>query len=249
MLDVAIRAAKEAGKILINYYGKVKTEYKNEYFDARSIVTQADLESEKKIVEILKESFPKHNIFSEELIRENNGSEYTWYIDPLDGTSNFTRNIPLFGISIGLIKNNQSVLGVLYFPALNLLLNAEKNKGAFANNRKIKVSDRELKKSLYYSGGYFKGKFGLEKSISDKVGVVKVIDASSYEFAQIAMGDAEIYYLTNVPHDVVAGVCIVREAGGKVSDGAGKSWSTNSKEILVTNGKVHKEVLGLLKHG
>ena len=128
-------------------------------------------------------------------------------------------------------------------------MNAEKNKGAFANNKKIKVSDRELKKSLYYSGGYFKGKFGLEKSISDKVGVVKVIDASSYEFAQIAMGDAEIYYLTNVPHDVVAGVCIVREAGGKVSDGAGKSWSTNSKEILVTNGKVHKEVLGLLKHG
>ena len=234
----------------MRHYGKIKTEYKGkgEYVDASSVVTQAYLESEKKIVEILKDNFPKHNIFAEELIRENNGSEYTWYIDPLDGTSNFTRNIPLFGISIGLIKNNQSVLGVLYFPALKLLVHAEENKGAFANDKRIKVSDRELKKSLYYSGGYYKGKFYLEKNIGDKVGLVKVIDSSSYEFAQIAMGDAEIYYLTNVPHDVAAGICIVKEAGGQVSDESGKSWKINSKDILVTNGKVHDEVLGLLNN-
>lgn len=246
MLDIAIKAAKEAGKILMNYYGKIQIEYKGEHFDAASILTQADIESEKKIVEILKEKFPDHNIFSEEIIQENNGSEYTWYIDPLDGTSNFTRNIPLFGISIGLIKENQSILGVLYFPALNLLLKAEKNKGAFANDKKIMVSNRELKKSLYYSGGYYKGRLQLEKSVGDKVGLVKVIDASSYEFAQIAMGDAELYILANVPHDVAAGVVIVKEAGGEVTDYDGSEWNIQSKGIIASNKIVHNEIIKLL---
>jgi len=205
MLNVAIKAAKKAGKILLKHYGKIKIEYKGKYFDAASVLTQADIESEKKIVEILKKNFPDHNFFSEENIQENSGSEYTWYIDPLDGTSNFTRDIPLFGISIGLIKNNQSILGVLYFPALDLLVYAEKDKGAFANGKRIKVSNRKLKESLYYSGGYYEGKLQLEKSVGDQVGLVKIIDASSYEFAQIAMGNAELYILFSVPHDVVAG--------------------------------------------
>jgi len=199
MLDIAIKAAKEAGKILMTHYGKIHIEHKGKYFDAASILTQADIESEKKIFEILKTNFPEHNIFSEEKIRENNNSEYTWYVDPLDGTSNFTRNIPLFGISIGLIRNNKSILGVLYFPALNLLLKAEENKGAFANDKKITVSNRELKKSLYYSGGYYKGRLPIEENIGNKIGLIKIIDASSYEFAQIAMGDAELYILASVP--------------------------------------------------
>src|SRR3989339_869300 len=89
MLEIAIKAAKEGGKILMKYYGNIQAEYKEGRFEAASVVTKADIESEKKIVEILKTKFPEHNIFSEEKIRENNGSEYTWYIDPLDGTSNF----------------------------------------------------------------------------------------------------------------------------------------------------------------
>lgn len=246
MIDIAINAAKEAGKILMKHYGKIQMEFKGEHFDAASILTQADIESEKKIVEILRKNFPNHNIFSEEEIQENNDSKYTWYIDPLDGTSNFSRNIPLFGISIGLTKDNQSILGVLYFPALNLLLRAEKNKGAFANDEKINVSSRELKKSLYYSGGYYKGKLQMEKNISDKVGLVKVIDASSYEFAQIAMGDAELYILANVPHDVAAGVIIVKEAGGKITDYDGSEWDIQSKGIVASNKIIHEEVIKLL---
>lgn len=245
-MDIAINAAKEAGKILMKHYGKIQIEFKGEHFDAASILTQADIESEKKIVEILRKNFPNHNIFSEEEIQENNDSKYTWYIDPLDGTSNFSRNIPLFGISIGLTKDNQSILGVLYFPALNLLLRAEKNKGAFANDEKINVSSRELKKSLYYSGGYYKGKLQMEKNISDKVGLVKVIDASSYEFAQIAMGDAELYILANVPHDVAAGVIIVKEAGGKITDYDGLEWDIQSKGIVASNKIIHEEVIKLL---
>ncbi|MBT3408753.1 inositol monophosphatase [Candidatus Woesearchaeota archaeon] len=246
MLDITIEAAKEAGKILMKHYGKIQIEFKGEYFDAASILTQADIDSEKKIVEILRKNFPSHNIFSEEEIQENKGSEYTWYIDPLDGTSNFSRNIPLFGISIGLVKGNQSILGVLYFPALNLLVKAEKGKGAFANGEKISVSNRQLKESLYYSGGYHKGKFQLEKSIGDKVGIVKIIDASSYEFAQIAMGDAELYILDNVLHDVAAGVIIVKEAGGRVTDSDGSEWTVESKDIVASNKVIHDDIIKLL---
>jgi len=247
MLDTTVKAAKEAGKILMKYYGNVQVNYKEGGFSAANIVTKADLESEQKIVEILKEKFPNHNIFSEELIQENNGSEYTWYIDPLDGTSNFTRNIPLFGISIGLIKNNQPILGVLYFPALNLLVKAEENKWAFANDKKIMVSDRELKKSLYYAGGYYQGKLYLNKNISDHIGLLKIIDASSYEFAQIAMGDAELYILDSYPHDVAAWVIIVREAGGMVTDYTGLEWNLKSEGIVASNKIIHNEVINLIQ--
>lgn len=246
MLDIAIEAAQEAGKILMRHYGKAITEYKNKYFDSGSIITQADIGSEKKIIKILKKNFPKHNIFSEEKIQENNGSAYTWHVDPLDGTSNFARNIPLFGVSIGLVKNRRSILGVLYFPALDLLVRAEKGKGAFANNRKIKISARNLRESLYYSGGYHKGRLQFEEVVAKKVGMVKIIEASSYEFAQIAMGDAELYILTNVPYDVAAGVIIVEEAGGKVTDYDGSKWSINSKGIVASNGLIHNEVIKYL---
>ena len=251
MLKTAIKAAKESGKILMSYYGKVKVSYSGKYFDAAHIFTKADYESGKKIIRILKKEFPNHNIHCEietkgKPVQIVNNSKYSWYIDPLDGTNNFTRGIPLFGISIGLIKDNQSILGVLYFPALDLLVYAEKGKGAFANGKRIKVSNRELKKSLYMTHGYFKGKPQLIKRIADKVGLIKIIDASSFELAQIAIGNAELYILESVMHDVAAGVIIVKEAGGKVTDYNGTEWRPASKGIVVSNRKIHNEVLKLL---
>ena len=246
-LQIAIKAAKMGGKILVKYQGKVKTSYKDNFFDAASFLTKADIKSEEKIVRILKKNFPKYNIYSEEKIKEHQGSDYTWYIDPLDGTSNFSRNIPLFGISIGLIKNGQPILGVLYFPKLKLLLHAEKGSGAYANGNKIKVSKRDLKKSLYYSGGYYKRGLQLKKTVAEKVGLIKIIDSTSYELAQIAMGDAELYILESVLHDVSAGVIIIREAGGKVTDYKGEEWNVNSKGIVASNKIINKEVIKILK--
>lgn len=246
-LDIAIKSAKEGGEILKKYFGNVDIQYKGENFDAASILTQADIKSEKKIVSILKKEFPEHNIYAEEETNDQKNSEYTWYIDPLDGTSNFSRNIPLFGVSIGLVKKDKPILGVLYFPKLNLLIHAEKGKGVFANNKKVQVSKREINKSLYYSGGYYKGQFQMREEISEKIGLTKIIDASSYELAQIAMGDAELYILANVLHDVVAGVIIIQEAGGKVTDYKGKDYTINSEGIVASNKKIHEEVIKLIK--
>lgn len=247
-LETAIKAAQEAGKILISHFGNAQAEFKNGSYDIGSVITKADLESEKKIVEIIKTAFPDHGLHLEEGASENETAEYVWYIDPLDGTSNFTRNIPLFGISIGLLQNGEPVLGVLFFPALNLLLHAAKGQGAFANDKRISVSKRPLEQSLYYSGGKFNGKMLLNESLIDHVAMIKIIDSSAYEFAQIAMGDAEIYYLINIPHDVVAGICLVNEAGGKVTDEHGNPWKLDSKMILATNTLIHDQVLGILKN-
>lgn len=248
-LKTAINAAKEAGKVLMSYYGKnnLKLKYKDTNFNVASMVTNADIESEKAIVGIIEKEFPKHNIYSEEDTDKKKGSEYTWYVDPLDGTSNFSRNIPLFGISIGLTKKDQPILGVLYFPALKLLVHAETGKGAYANGKLIHVSNRSLSNSLYYSGGIFLKTPQIIVPLAKKVSLTKIIDASSYELAQIAMGDAEIYALTSVPHDVAAGSIIIRESGGKITDYEGKKWNIKSKTIVATNGTVHDDALQYIK--
>lgn len=246
-LEVATSAAKEAGKILMSHYGNADVTFKNERFDVGSMVTLADQESETNIVETLKRQFPTHGVCGEEGTSINRTADYVWFIDPLDGTSNFTRNIPLFGVSLGLTHKGEPIVGVLYFPTLNLLVSAAKNKGAYANGKKIQVSGRSLEKSLYYAGGKFNNKNQINNSLLENVGLVKIISASSFEFAQIAMGDAEIYYLVNSPHDVVAGVCIVREAGGRVTDQDGAPWKLDSKMILATNGTVHDQALHLIR--
>lgn len=247
MLKTAIKAAKEAGEIAKADFGNVNTEFKGDVFEPSNIVTKTDVECEEVIVNILSKTFPSHNIFGEEKTDIKKNSPYTWYIDPIDGTSNFSRNIPLFGMSIGLTENDEPILGVLYFPMLDLLLYAEKGRGSFANNEKISVSKRPLNQSLYYAGSYYKKKLRLNRSVSDKVGILKMISCSSFALAQIAMGDAEIYLLTSIPHDVVAGVVIVEEAGGKVTDFEGNPWTIHSKNILVTNKNIHEEVVELIK--
>ncbi len=249
--EVAITAAKKAGEILMHHYGNVAAEFKADGYDMVSLVTKADRESEDCIVALIREHFPEHGIYGEEGTNENTNAEYVWYIDPLDGTSNFIRNIPLFGISIGVIHNNESVCGILYFPSMDLLVEAETGKGAFANGTKISVSERPLTQALYYPGGKYKADYlnQAHPAIVKACGLVKIIDASSFVLAQIAMGNAEIYFCTNVPHDVVAGVCIVQEAGGTVTDGEGGKWQLSSKEILATPPTIHGEVVSLLKQG
>lgn len=240
----------DSGRLLLSYFGdnKVQVEYKDaDYKDIASIVTKADRESENLIVEGIKKLFPDDGIYGEEETRHNLDKDRVWYIDPLDGTSNFIRNIPLFGISVGLVENGEPIFGLLYFPALNKMFVAEKGKGAFMNGKKIHVSDRPLDESLYMSGGLYRGEQQLHNELAQSVGLVKIIDSSSHTLAHIACGDVEIYYLDNVPHDVVAGVCIAREAGGEVTDGEGGEWKLDSEKILVTNGVIHQDVLGILK--
>lgn len=243
-IDIARKAAQEAGEIILSFSGKTTVSYKTGHFDS---VTDADVASGRKIKEILTEAFPSFSYYGEEEGYDIKGSEFMWVVDSLDGTVNFIHNIPIFGISVALLRKGQPEVGILYFPKTGLLVEAESGTGAFANGRKIQVSRKTIEKSLYYQHGKFRGKIDFNFSLIDTCGLVKMVDTSSFELAQIAMGDAELYVLENVLHDVAAGVCIVREAGGKVTDYKGNPWTPESEGIVVSNGVIHGKVIDLLK--
>ena len=138
--QVMLSASKKAGKVILKYFGKkeIGKEKPN-----KSLVSKADLEANEVIIKAIKERFPKHSILSEETGFENNDSDYKWVIDPIDGTHNFLRGIPIVGTSIALEYKNEAVLGVLGFPTLKLTAVAERGKGAFLNGKRLKVSENK----------------------------------------------------------------------------------------------------------
>ncbi len=164
MKRTAIKAAKEAGKIILSYYSKnVNAISKGSTYN---LVTKADIASENKIVSIIKDKFPGHSILTEESGEEIHKSDYCWVIDPLDGTNNFYHKFPMFCISIALYKKGKPLIGVVFDPLKKELFYAGKNEGAFLNNKKIKVSSsNKLSKSLLALGFYYERGSLMRKSL------------------------------------------------------------------------------------
>ncbi len=249
LLAFAKQTAKRAGDIVMTHYDSpALSNFKTDKAGRPNTVTKADEESEQLIVRAIQAEYPSHGVYGEEGTNHNLDREFVWYVDPIDGTTNFWRQIPLFGISIGLVQDKHPILGVLFFPALDLMVSAYKGGGAQANGKPISVSDRSLDKGLYYISTA-ESRDGLRfPKVGAKTGWIRAIDASSFEFAQIAMGNAECYTFEGMqPHDMVAGVSIITEAGGTVSDEHGKPWTTDSSIIVATNGAIHDEVLSLMQ--
>jgi len=246
-IESLLPLVRRAGNILLKHYGVASSNWKQQdNFGISSIVTQADLDVEKFLGHELKLRFPNYGFYGEEKLRRKIDSEYVWYLDPLDGTFNFNRQVPIFGISLGLVHNGVPVAGILHFPKLKLTVWAEFGRGTYANGKRVKVSQRSLSQSLYWAGGYYKHKLGLVDKLLPHIGAVKIIDASSFVLAQIAQGQAEIYALSNIPYDVVAGVIAIQEAGGKVTDQKGKPYTIDSQTIVATNGRIHDQVVSIL---
>ena len=145
MKSLIIKTAKDAGKLIMKHYGNIKSI--NEKAN-RSYFTNVDLASEKLIISSIIKKFPKHNIVTEESKPINNKSDYTWYIDPIDGTHNYIRKFPLFGVSIGVAYKGKMKYGVINLPCFNELYFAEKDKGALLNGKGIKVSNNKELKNL-----------------------------------------------------------------------------------------------------
>jgi len=244
--QTAIKAAKEAGRIQLRYFGK-KIEKKKKPGD--SYVTKADIESTKKIRKIILKQFPEHNILCEELGSSNKSSDYKWIVDPLDGTHNFIMNNPLFGVSIALEHKKEIILGVAYFPILKKLYYAEKGKGAFCNGKRIKVSnEKNLKKCLFIFGAQLRKKTNMKINLLKKLAKLtwrlRIYGVAIYHNLLVAEGKAgfNIDFDSN-PWDHSAVLLIVEEAGGKVTDINGKRWTPYVKDYVATNGKVHDKVL------
>jgi len=251
--QIAILAAEAGGKKLLREYrnfNRAKVSYKAHH----EIVTAADLASEKEIIKTIKKNFPDHEILSEESGVGGVKSDYCWIIDPLDGTTNFSMHNPLFAVSIGVAFRGEVVVGVIYAPALGELFVAEKSKGAFLNGKKIKSS--KLGKKGRTLNTYCHGRE--EKDIRLALAYMnyqklhgfdcRQLGSAALELAYVASGRVESIVIPGAhPWDVAAGVILVREAGGRVTDLVNKAWNLKSYGIGASNGEVHSEIIGVLK--
>ncbi|MFC1598410.1 inositol monophosphatase family protein [Patescibacteria group bacterium] len=227
---------------------KAKFKAKNE------IVTQADLLAEKIILKKLKDLTPAWRILSEESGDNHINSDYTWIVDPLDGTTNFYMGSPLFAVQMALVYKNEPILSLIYAPAIDEFYYAEKGKGAFFNNKKIMVGKRGLKQALltYCHGSEQTAKkkaIKIYKSFKLNNYHIRLIGSAAIEFAWIANGNTDAYFSPGAsPWDIIPGALLVQEAGGKVTDFSGKPWGLKSKTILASNAKIDKQLLKYLKN-
>jgi myo-inositol-1(or 4)-monophosphatase len=249
--QVAIMAADKAGKELLKEYHRfnresVKVKAKHE------IVTKADLISEKLVLKEIRKHFPNHEILSEEKGKIKTESDYRWIVDPLDGTTNFSIHNPLWAVSIGVAYKAEVVFGVVYAPYLDELFVAEKGKGAKLNNKSIKVSTEKQAKTInaFCHGSRQRDIRKALKFVSyQKLRNLdcRQLGAASIELAYVAAGRIESIMIPGAhAWDVAAGVLIVREAGGRVTDFSGKRWTLKSEDMLASNGKVHSELLKVI---
>lgn len=249
--DTAIEAAQKAGQILLKRYqnfDRSKVSFKSKH----EILTAADLAAEKEIIKIIRKSFPKHQILAEESGESKTKSDYKWFIDPLDGTTNFSMHNPLWATSIALSYKNKVVLAVIYSPSLDEFFFAEKGKGAYLNNKKIKVSKFSGEKVIntFCHGSQ-------KKHIKQAVRYYNKQKLAQFDARQLGSASMELAYVASarvesitIPGanawDIAAGALLVREAGGKVTDFNNKAWNLNSYDIIASNGKVHKQILEAL---
>jgi myo-inositol-1(or 4)-monophosphatase len=250
-MQTALKAAEEAGKIILHYYeAGVSVKHKNPV----ELLTQADVETEKKIREIISTDFPNHGILGEEQ-GGSTDSEFLWIIDPIDGTTNFVHHLPFFCTSIALVKNKEPVLGLVFNPVSKEIFCAEKGKGAFWNNKKISVSKNSfLKDSLVATGfPYERGELAdrtiesLSK-IVHKCRGIRRLGSAALDCCYVAKGSFEIYYEYSIkPWDIAAGCLIVQEAGGQLHSMDGSDFDLFSGNIVAGNGLVDKEFFEEIK--
>jgi myo-inositol-1(or 4)-monophosphatase len=247
-----ITAAKAGGKIVKNYFGKVLAiEEKSAVQDVR---TKADIESEAAIISILEKSFPKYNIFSEECGFIDRKSDYTFYVDPLDGTNNFVSGIPNFSVSIALAKNKETLFGVVYLPLIDLAYYASKGGGAFCNNGEItRSSESDLAKSAVgFICDYHCPRPYIAKTTGNLTMFVKRMLWSwsgAADMCILASGKIESLLNKNTElWDFLAGKLIAKEAGCVVTDLKGKPEENDfNREFLASNNlAIHKKVLPLV---
>ncbi|MDD5648324.1 MAG: inositol monophosphatase family protein [Dehalococcoidia bacterium] len=249
--QVGRQAAAEAGKILRQRFGRHNaTRVKGK----RDLVTEADLLSEKIILEIITAAFPEHGIMSEEAGIRREGSEYTWIIDPLDGTNNYHYGIPLFCVNIALARRNEVLMGITFDPMRNEVFRAVRGKGAYLNNRRIRVADvtnledAAVGVDLGYDAERSKDLLETAMQLWPKIHCMRLIGSSSLGMAYVAGGRLSLYFHKSLyPWDSASGLLLVREAGGEVTDYSERPATFHDREIIAANprlGRVFRDWLG-----
>jgi len=249
----AIKLAKKSGKIILdNFSLEMDKEWKE---NNDGPVTKIDLAVNKILLETIKKNFPEHGIISEEGSDCQGNEEYKWVCDPIDGTIPFSHGIPICCFSLALVKDGQPILGVVYDPFLKRMFVAEKGKGAFLNNKRIRVSElKGFKNALIYAGiwkcSFLKEMKQLVSKIIDKDAMNISLGTSIYASMLVAAGELVAAITpSKCAHDSAAVKIIVEEAGGKVTnlDGDEQRYDQDVKGSIASNGYLHDEILKLMK--
>jgi myo-inositol-1(or 4)-monophosphatase len=256
-LATAEAAALSAGQLALSMQGRLKdVHFKGE----KDIVTEADLACDALIRKALVTAYPDHNIITEEAAALDKGSDYSWYVDPIDGTVNYSRGFPLWGVSLGLRQRDVMVAGAIYLPALNEMYTVSLGGGAFLNGSPIHTSlVAKAEEAIISHGDFNIGSTDDErqamnsKSVSARAKTasalqrVKCLGSAVVEGAYVAAGRMEAYcMLAMKPWDVAVTCLLVTEAGGQVTRLDGSPFSILGQDALFSNGHLHQELLKIL---
>jgi myo-inositol-1(or 4)-monophosphatase len=255
MINVAVKAARAAGSI-INRAALDIESVRVSQKKANDFVTEVDQAAEQAIIETLLAAYPGHGIWAEESGKEHGAqdSDFVWIIDPLDGTTNFIHGLPVYCVSIALAVKGKVEQAVVYDPTRNDLFTATKGRGAFLNDRRLRVSKRtELKQSListgfpYRQGDDFNRYLGMMGDVMQRTAGLRRPGAAALDLAYVAAGYTDGFFELGLqPWDVAAGSLLVTEAGGLVGNFTGESDFLEQNECLAGNPRVYGQLVGLL---
>ncbi|MBI5190533.1 MAG: inositol monophosphatase [Nitrospirae bacterium] len=248
-LDVAITAAKDAGRVLMEHLGRLKDV---RYKSRRDPVSEADRASEALIASIIREAFPGHGFMAEEGAAWD--GDGLWIVDPLDGTVNFAHGYPCFCVSIAFTRGGETLVGVVHDPVRDETYTATQGGGAFMNGAALRVSDTEtLERSLLVTGFPYDIESDADRIMAQFSAMslaaqgIRRDGSAALDLCYLASGKFDGYWeLRLKPWDTAAGALILTEAGGVVTDFSGNPFVPSMKEILATNGRVHGEMMGVL---
>lgn len=250
-IDFATRTAVEAGAILKENLGKVS---EIEFKGKNNLLTEIDKLSEETIIRRIRDTFPSHDILAEESGRHSQSSDHVWIVDPLDGTTNYAHAYPFFAVSIALEIAGVIKAGVVYDPVKDEMFAAEQGGGAFLNGKSIRVSDStELSESHLATGFVHESSEMVEENLKHfanfirKSRAVRRDGSAALDLCYVACGRFDGFWELGLnPWDTAAGVLIIREAGGLVTNLSGGEYDLYLKEILASNTHIHGEMINVL---
>jgi len=254
-INVMVKACRKASKILIRDFGEIE-KLQVSVKGPGDFVTVSDKKVEKILIEELQKARPNYSILSEEIGEINNDESFRWIIDPIDGTANFLHGVPHFAISIGLEHNKEIICGIVYDPIKDEMFVAEKGNGSYLNNQRMRVSARsKLKDCIIFTGGPKRESKDKEltfeeyKKFSSNIFIpIRKMGSASLDMAYVAAGRCDGFWQRNLNYwDIAAGIILVKEAGGFVTDFKGQNGYIKDKTIVVTNSMVNKEMIEILK--
>ena len=250
-----VKACRKASKTVIRDFGEIEN-LQVSLKGPGDFVTNCDKKVEKILIDELLKARPSYSILSEEIGEINNDDSFKWIIDPIDGTSNFLHGVPHFAISVGLEHNKEIICGIIYDPIKDEMFTAEKGNGSYLNNQRMRVSSRsKLEDCMIFTGGPKREAKNRELALKEyyKFSIkiltpIRKLGSASLDMAYVAAGRCDGFWQRNLNYwDIAAGIILVKEAGGFVTDFNGENEYIQNKTILATNAKINKEMIEVLK--